>query len=636
MGVIGGLWLVGENEGDLRARLEALLGAQRHRDASPEAEVHSEADCACGMKDVHNAIWTNAPARGIECNGAYAFVDGIVLEGRKLAAELKAQGIVLKGPTCAELVAGAYAAWGLDFMGHLEGEFGCAVWDSRERRLILASDPFAHKPIHYYRDAKGVIFSSEIKGLLAAGVPAEVDPVRLSDYLSLNAVPTPHTIFKGIRRVPMGTMLVCTERDTSERQYWSHVPVPNRGIADDEAVHHVVGLLSKAISKRMVTPETYCFLSGGMDSSAVLSFTSELSDSPVVAITTAIEKEAYNEMDDAVAMAKHVGAVHHADACEPEHLFETLDTLVFHHDIPFSDSSAYPTYCGGKFAREHTDVIMTGEGPDESLAGNYRHVYAVEHNLFDERNRTKKALYRLMDRMVSPFIRDPAPSFLSKVRRKAHRESLSGVRIAYERMSFFPEIVKEYLCTPELWRHHVESDPYLYPESLFEEAGDVEGLRKYLHADIRFCGPDDLMIKLDRMCMAHGLETFAPFHDKELSRFLISLPADMKIRRGQDGQALTKYILRRACAGRFPPRLESKKKQGFSIPLGDWLRQDNGKYLCDLLLDDRTLSRGYFRPNAVRHMVDTFLSGREDYFFGSPGAMIALLTLELWHRRYID
>jgi asparagine synthase (glutamine-hydrolysing) len=313
-----------------------------------------------------------------------------------------------------------------------------------------------------------------------------------------------------------------------------------------------------------------------------------------------------------------------------------LDTMVFHHDSPFTDTSAYPTYYAAKLAREFTDVILTGDGPDQTMGGSSHHVFAIKNNTFAVRNPLFQNINRLGSNLTGLLINDPTPSIFSKIQRKLYRDSLSPVHAAYDVRSFFPDLVKKYLCSDDLWNVHLQSDPYRHPELWFKEVEGIDDINRYLYADIKFYVPDDLMIKVDRMCMASGLETLSPFQDIGLAQIVNRLPGHYKINTTDNGQIITKYILKKVCEPRFPKHTLQKKKQGFGIPLEKWLRKDKGKYVKELLLDEKTLLRGYFKRSCIEKIVEVFLGNSGDYFFLSSSGMVALLTLELWHRRYID
>jgi asparagine synthase (glutamine-hydrolysing) len=310
--------------------------------------------------------------------------------------------------------------------------------------------------------------------------------------------------------------------------------------------------------------------------------------------------------------------------------------LVRHHDSPFTDTSAYPTYYAGKLAREFTDVILTGDGPDQTMAGSAHHVFALKNELFKNRRVIPAWLYRSLANAMGLLSESPVPSLISRARRNLYRKSLSGVQAAYELRSYCPALVKESLCNKELRDMHYRNNPFRHPESWFKQAEAMDDTNKYLFADIQFYVTDDLMIKVDRMCMAHGLETLSPFQDRELGKCVLRMPGDFKLHVGPDGSVVTKYILKRVCEKRFPALILNKKKQGFGIPLEKWLRDDCADSVREVLLDERTLNRGYFKKESLRRMVNDFLEGRSDYYYANPYLITALLTLEIWHREYLD
>ncbi|MBE9484458.1 MAG: asparagine synthase (glutamine-hydrolyzing) [Bacteroidetes bacterium] len=558
-----------------------------------------------------------------------AIVDGIVLH-----SPLHDQ---IPVPACSAIVAASYEKWELDFMDHLKGKFSCAIWDDNAKRLVLARDPYGHKPLHYCLDDGNIFFSSEIKGILAAGAPYEIDLASLSDFLSLNCVPYPATMFKNIHQVRPGSMVIADNSGIREKTYWAPSLSVDYSISLDEAVKQLTESLRRAVKRRMVTKEAYCFLSGGIDSSAIVSFASEISGNRTIhAVSVGFKEEEENEMQDAALMAKHVGAKHHQVIVSPDSFFDMLDTMVFHHDSPFTDTSAYPTYYAAKLGRQFSDVILTGDGPDQIMEGSGHYVFAVRNSLFADRNKAMQLLSGLGAQCAGVISSDPTPSLIPKIERKFHRDSLSPVHAAYDLRSYFPIIVKRYMCTDNLWNVHTKNDPYRHPDSWFEQGEGLDDVNRYLLADMKFYLPDDLMIKVDRMCMAHGLETLSPFLDRDFSEIVNMLPGKYKIHLDEHGQIITKYALKKVCQERFPSGILNKKKQGFGIPLEKWLRQDQGKCLREILLDPRTLNRGYFKKRSMEKLVDVFINNKGDYFFPNANGIVGLLTLELWHRRYLD
>jgi asparagine synthase (glutamine-hydrolysing) len=420
------------------------------------------------------------------------------------------------------------------------------------------------------------------------------------------------------------------------KTYWTPAIHVDPSLSLGDAASQLTAALKRAVQKRMISDDIYCFLSGGIDSSAVVSFASEIAGRKIHAVSVGFEEEEENELEDARIMATHVDAEFHQIIASPDSFFDMLDTLVFHHDSPFTDTSAYPTFFAAKLGGRFTDVILTGDGPDQTMGGSSHYVFAVKNDIFADRALIPRMAAHCGADLIGKLSADPAPTFLSKVRRKLYREGVSPVHAAYDLRSYFPDIVKEYLCSDDLWQIHQTNSPYRHPESWFAEARETDDINKYLYADMKFYVPDDLMIKVDRMCMAHGLETLSPFQDVELASVVNQLPGSYKMHVADNGEIITKFVLKEVCRERFPPDILSKTKQGFGIPLEKWLRKDGGKRIKEILLDPQALARPYFKKEALEKLVSVFLSNRGDYFYPNANGIVGLLTLELWHRKYLD
>lgn len=640
MGIIAGM-IGPSNKAVMRMMLAKMIEVQRHRDMKGEIQSYVDDGVAVGMVNHHDSIFCDLGVKLFtekenSHSSVHAYVDGIVLNTPFIKDNfIKSDNSVLR-PPCSSIVAAAYKKLGLDFMNYLEGEFSCAIWDRQEKRLILARDPYGHKPLHYYAKNNIFYFSSEIKGILEAEVPREIDLISLSDFLSLNCVPYPATIFKDIFQVSPGSILIADQEGLRLKTYWTPSIAVKQEISLDDAVSKLSAALKSAVEKRMVTSDTYCFLSGGIDSSAIVSFASEIAGKKIHAVSVGFEGEEKNELQDAEIMARHVGAELHQVIASPDSFFDMLETLVFHHDTPFTDTSAYPTFFAAKLGCQFTDIILTGDGPDQSMGGSGHHVFAVRHNIFSQRAKIHRLFTKFGSQVIGSFVKSPVPSFLSKIQRKLYREYVTPVHAAYDLRSYFPDIVKQYLCSDKLWGVHECNDPYRHPESWFKETADIDDVNRYLYADMKFYVPDDLMVKVDRMCMAHGLETLSPFQDLEVASIVNQLPGSYKINVTEHDEIITKFILKKICANRFPKHTLTKKKQGFGIPLERWLKQDNGKAVKDILLDHRTLNRQFFKKAALEKLVDVFLEDRGDYFYPGPNTVAGLMTFEIWQRKYID
>ncbi len=640
MGVVAGIFSKNHN-GNLEHTLKDMLYSQIHRGKGvPVTTVRD--DIALGMINKHDTLFCQqneyqGRSNEIRSNSSvHSFVDGIVLNATGHRKYFESIGIPTPFPASSAVVGSAYHAWGYDFMSHLEGDFSCALWDERKNILALGRDPFGHKPLHYYQDKDRIIFSSEIKGIIKAGITPEIDLLSLSDFLTLNCVPYPSTIFKNIYQVPPGSLVIFNGDKTIVHRYWYPSMAFDYTLSLEQCVHDLEESIKNAIKKRLITDDVYCFLSGGIDSSAVVSFASELSGKPVHAISVGFHEEERNELDDAALMARHVGAEHHQVIAKPDSFFDMLGLMTRHHDAPFTDTSAYPTYYAAQCASGFTDIILTGDGPDQIMGGSGHHVFAAQHNIFSNRNSLVRGFSGLGASTARLLGGDPTPTYISKVHRKLYRESLSPVHAAYDLRSYFPDIAKKFLCCDELWNIHTNDSPYRHPEAWFEVGKNLDDINKYLLADMLFYLPDDLMIKVDRMCMAHGLETLSPFLDTGISSVVNRMPGRYKIFESGDSGIVTKYILKKVIEDRLPHHIYRKKKQGFGVPLKKWLSMNNGENLKEILLDPKTMNRGYFKKESLLKLVDVFIGNKGDYFYPNPNGIVGLITLELCQRYLCD
>lgn len=639
MGLIAGMmYSVEHNMLTDRPLLDAMIVAQRHRDNGNPVHVVSSR-FMMAMSNKHNALVYGDADHGtkMDFGDTFVAVDGIVLDSNKVYDELVMAGYRPENKQATAIIAAAYHVWGLDFIKHLEGEFACALFDRKKNTLLLVRDPYGHKPLHYYMDDNRIVFSSEIKGVLAGRVPRQVDLVSMSDFLTLNGIPYPSTVFKDIMQVEPGSILAVTGLNEHKTiRYWTPLRETNATMSLVDAERDLEVALKEAVRKRMVGKDTFCFLSGGIDSSAILSFAAEQSPKPVKAITVSFNESERDELADAKVMAQHVGATHYHVVAKPNDFFSMLDMLVYHHDSPFVDTSAYPSFYAAQLARQYTDVILTGDGPDQTLAGSSHYVAAYQSQLFDIRNRALMIFSGIGASLMGGLSSSPVPNLLSRMRRALYRYSLEPVERIYDLRAYWPELVKNYISAGPLLEAHREFAPYRHPKSWFNQASALSNLNRYLYADIRFYITDDLMIKVDRMSMAHALETLSPFQDIGLGDLVLRMPESMKLNAADDGTITTKYILKEICRRRFPVSVIKKTKQGFGVPIDKWLRHDGGKYLREILLDRRTLSRGYFHPARLEKMVANFLTNKCDYYYASAHQLVSLITLELWHRKYID
>jgi asparagine synthase (glutamine-hydrolysing) len=520
-----------------------------------------------------------------------------------------------------EVIVHGYEERGDSVVSTLDGMFAIAVWDARSRRLMLARDSFGKKPLYYWYDERRFVFSSEIKGLLAAGVPVQMDETCLGEYLAFGYVPTPRTLFLGIRKLPPASTLVVDSQGVHEPQaYWDlRFPPPgqHRQVTEREAAERVRELLGEAVRKRLMADVPLgVLLSGGVDSSAVAALAARMVSGTIKTFTIGFEGEAfYDERPHAERVARHIGSEHHAEVVRP-HAAQLMETLLEHHDEPFGDSSALPTYLVAQAARRHVTVVLNGDGGDETFAGYDRFRAA----LIAERMPplTRDAL-RALAQWLPPGAVHHSPA--RRLRRFAEKAALPfDQRIfAWSAVFDLPEL--KALDAGSL----VDPDRVLssYRETL-DRCQGTSVLSQLLYLNARTYLLDDLLPKMDRMTMAHGVEARSPLLDRALMEYASSLPDDLK-RRGAQG----KVVLKKAVEDLLPASILRRAKQGFGIPLGAWFRGELRPMVEDVLLASPRLGR-WIRADRLKAIAEEHLTGRTD----RGHQLWTLLTLEMWLRKH--
>ena len=530
----------------------------------------------------------------------------------------------LRSRSDTEVIIHLYEEHGVQCLSMLRGMFAFAIWDQRHQRLVLARDRLGKKPLFYTADERGLAFASELKALLVDRTCPDIDPVALHHYLTFQYVPAPRTIFRGIRKLPPGHLLVYEGGKVSESAYWSldyDRKAPIRSEA--ECLEEFRTLLEESVRLRLVSDVPLgAFLSGGVDSSSVVAVMSRLMNEPVKTFSIGFKEEPYNELPYAGEVARLFGTDHHEFIVEPKAL-EILPTLVRIYDEPFADSSAIPTYYVSQLSRQYVTVVLNGDGGDELLGGYPRYRFtALDHAIPRYLSTSSRESLR---RAFGSWL--PNARGVRRLREKAERLLAPVSRTYLSRICYFSPAEKDELYTADFSGTIRGHDSYDLLTGWFEEAKATELLDQLLSVDTRSYLPDDLLVKVDRATMAHALEARSPFLDHRLMEFSASLPVSMKVRNGQ-----TKYLLKAAMRGTLPDHILDRPKQGFGVPIDRWFREDCREFLREVLLSPRCVQRGYFRPEVVRRMIDDHQHGKADYAY----RLYALLMLELWHREYAD
>ena len=572
-------------------------------------------DLATGRQPIHN-----------EDKTVWVVLNGEIYNYAELRADLKSKGHSFYTKSDTEAIVHAYEQYGLDAPARLRGMFAFALWDERKRRLLLARDRVGKKPLIYSVVNGKLVFASEFQALLEhPDVSRRANVEAISHYLSFLCVPAPMTAFENVHKLEPGHALVWQGGEVEIRRYWSLDFTKKIRIGEQEAGERAVELLRDAVRVRLMSDVPLgAFLSGGIDSSAIVALMSELSPSRVKTFSIGFEEQDFNEIGHARRVADRFGTDHHEFIVRPDAV-EVLPTLVRHYGEPYADSSAIPTYYLSKMTREHVTVALSGDGSDECFAGYERYAAMRIGDRYDRLPRL------LRERVLKPAIgaipaARAARSPYGRVRRLLGVMSRPRAARYLELTSSIGDELKTELCTREFFKR-AGRDPLDYIGQWFAGNGEVDIIDRVMRADTDNYLPNDLLVKVDIASMAVSLEARAPFLDHAVLEFAASLPADYKMR-----GLTTKHLLKQSLKGVLPEENLTRRKMGFGVPVGHWFRGRLKGLLADTVLSDRMMGRGYFNRDAVRHLAEQHAEGRRDY---GP-QLWTLMMLELWHREFID
>lgn len=604
-----------------------MCAALEHR--GPDSRgLHIDAGVGLGIQRLRVIDLATGDQPIFNEDGSVAVVlNGEIYNYRELRAELEGSGHRFATQSDTEVIAHLYEEDGADLVQRLHGMFGLAVWDAKRQRLLLARDRVGKKPLYYAHRGDELSFASELGALLQdERVPRDVDHQALDAYLAYRWVPAPMTAFRAVRKLPPGSTLVFEDGRATVSRYWRLDFSRTRTVADAREVHEELRAhIRTATARRMISDVPLgAFLSGGIDSTAVVAAMAESSSEPVKTFSIGFASEKFNELPLARLVAERYGTEHHELIVEPDAL-DVIPRIVRHYGEPFADDSAIPSFYVAEMARRHVTVALNGDGGDESFGGYPR--YAV--------NRASAQLERLplplRRALAAAGMRVPESgtidSWPSRIRRAAETLALDGAGRYVAYMTHLNGLRRERLYTDEYRRLVGESVAFDVMGRPWRESGAGPIVDRMLDVDVQTYLPDDLLTKMDIATMASSLEARSPFLDHQLMEFAASLPAGLKVR-GRE----TKVILRSALRGWVPDEILDAPKRGFRLPLGDWFRSELRGYTRDVLLDARAAGRGYFDQSYVRELLDRHGNGVQDHSQG----IWTLLMFELWHREFID
>ncbi|MGE0039759.1 MAG: asparagine synthase (glutamine-hydrolyzing) [Vicinamibacterales bacterium] len=560
-----------------------------------------------------------------EDGSVHVVFNGEIYNYQALRAGLVARGHRFRSQSDTEVIVHLYEEKGADCIADLDGMFAIGIWDERAGRLTLARDRAGKKPLYVYQDGAHLAFASEIKAFFAHGaLDIEIDPEAVPYYFLYGYVPYPRTFYRRVRQIPPATVSTFTAAGhESSTTYWK-MPVGDRPApgSTGDPVARVRELLTSAVERRMVSDVPLgAFLSGGLDSSIIVGLMSRLSPTPVKTFAIGFEGDArYDETRYAREVAEKFGAEHTEFRVSPSSV-DLLDRLIWHHDGPFGDSSAVPTYIVSRLTREQVTVVLTGDGGDELFAGYLRFRGAVLSE------RVPALVRRGLSRLAGLTPRaENERHWLARGRRFGLALDLPLAERMTRWTSLFYDDLDQ-LLHPDLVHTLAGIDRVGFAVEDLEGATGVTTLDRVLYSNYKAYLANDLLVKVDRCSMANSLEARSPFLDTALVEFAAQLPDALKL----DG-AETKVILRRAFADLLPPSVQQRGKMGFGVPLGTWFRGELREMLNDLVLAPDARHRQYLSAGYVEQVVRRHQAGHADM----GHQLWSLLCFEQWLRLLPD
>jgi asparagine synthase (glutamine-hydrolysing) len=608
--------------------LERMTGTLRHRGPDEEAYYVPEPDgpAAIGFGfrrlSIIDVEGSHQPLSN-EDGSIWIMLNGEIYNFADLRARLQKHGHVFRTAGDAETIVHLYEERGVACLDELNGMFAIALWDAREGRLLLARDRLGKKPLYYAGHDGGLLFASELKALLQhPACPRELDHGSLERYLALEYVPSPHSIFRHVRKLPAAHRLVWQNARIDVAPYWDLRFDGGKDMRPEaEIVDEFEARLREAVRLRLISDVPLgAFLSGGIDSSSVVACMCDLlPPEQVKTFSIGFTEESFDESEHARRVARHFGTDHHEQIFTPGELLDILPTVVAGIDEPFADPSVLPTYLLSRFARETVTVALGGDGGDELLAGYptfpaeaVARRYVVPRTLHDrvvvpvaERLPVSTDDFSL-DFKIKRFLRgakEPAP-----------------LRHQFWLGAFTPAEQRALLAEPP------RLDPYEGVQALGKQAtGNWVERLIYLYAKTYMT--DDILAKVDRASMLTSLEVRAPFLDYTLVEFLARVPSRLKLRRFE-----TKHLLKRAMSRHLPAGIADRRKKGFGIPVAEWLKSDLREPLLDALSPARLRSQGLFDAQEVERLIREHLAGTRDH----RKQLWTLFVFQLWHEHYAE
>lgn len=567
---------------------------------------------------------------GNEDGSIWITYNGEIYNFQNIRTVLESRGHQFTSHTDSEVIVHAYEEWGIDCLQKFNGMFSFALWDGKRKNLWLARDRLGIKPLFYCQLPQAILFASEIKAILEFPlVQRQMDLQALAYFLSLNYTPAPFTLFKSIRQIlPAHFALIGMNGQVKHKQYWDvhyqEEPYTKNG---QEYLEEFDRLLQDSIKLRLVSDVPFgAFLSGGIDSSTVSYWMAKNLSEPLKTFTIGFDEPSYDEMDYARKTAKTIGSEHHEQIVKAQ-AAEILPKIVWHAEEPTADSSMVAVYYLSQMTRQHVTMVQSGDGADEILAGyeTYPATLMQKYYLQLPGFIRKKIIAPLVNSLPSS---DAKVSLDAKLKRFIAGADLRGEIVHGTWRMIFNSDERQQLLEP-LWDQEGSRNNFLdLFQQYFDQTDARQPLNRLLYVDTRLYLPNDMLVKVDRMSMAHGLEAREPFLDYRLVEFAAALPPNLKLK----NLTQTKFLLKKSMQGRLPREVVWRKKAGFNVPNARWIKGDLKPLVLEALSPTNIRSMGILNQAAVSEVLQQHFSGRAE----NSHKIWCLLTLALWWRRFID
>jgi len=519
----------------------------------------------------------------------------------ELREELQKLGCRFRTTSDSEVIIRAYEIWGIDCQNKFNGMWAFALWDNMKKQLLLSRDRIGEKPLHFAVFENTLLFGSEIKSILAYGMQEIPNYELLDIYLTLGYIPAPYTFFKDIHKLKPGYCLIIQDSNIKELQYWSLPEIDeNNMLRDKESIYQNFStLLTDSVKIRMRSDVPYgAFLSGGLDSSSVVSIMSKISSFPVETFTIGFKEKAYDERHLAKAVAKKFKTNHHEFIVEPDSFDESLKKIIHHYDEPFGDSSAIPTGYVSKFAASKVKMVLTGDGGDEVLSGYTTYQGEKFASQYQQ-------LPRWVTDLIPFFLSQSSKPFKGSIRYKMNR---AYDVVSSSRLDFLERYLNKISWADSELIKRLIGDIKVYPVQdflydLMEDCSYKDNFYKLMYLNFKLSLPDDMLVKVDRMSMAYSLETRTPFLDYRLIEYMAGVHKDIKMKKYE-----RKTVLRNTIGRELPKEILTAPKKGFTVPLREWFKGNSFDQKLQTLKKNSILDQ-----KTVDQIIEKNVRGQKDF-----------------------